>query len=306
MQLLTRLALIVVMFVNSYCYSMKQPDVERSLGFIENSIIGAAAGACEVTINQAVNSVKNELPASTKAGKNIAEAAQHRTLSKRVFRFEPYHGYEVNLISMVPATAIQVAVHGIISNHLARKGELSDKEKTGAAFLAGCSSAIASSPADMLALHQDQFTHDTALNTLKAALGTDKISLKALSKLYRGLIPTALRDGGFTIEYLALCNILKKRLHVQTGSNLADALITGLPAGLLAGVITHPCDRVSTLLKKDLSKKTYKNSFQTLVQIIKEEGFKGLFKDFTPRAARILLAIPILNYAQQLLEDKMK
>jgi hypothetical protein len=316
MKLVMSSTIALSLLIVTPCYSMdrgqilscveyqntKQPTEQHS--FIDNSLIGALSGVCEVTINQPAIAIKNELQTRIKAPKTehaatFAKKNVGATLSKL------YKGYGVNVASMAPITAIQVGVYGVLTDYFARKGNLSDREKTAAAFLAGTASALASSPADMLVIQQGQVTKDTFLNTLKAIIGNEKANpFAVLSKLYRGVLPTAIRDGGFTVGYLALGDIIKKSFAIDTGNKLTDTALSGIPAGLIAGVITHPFDRISTSLKKDLAKESYRNSFQTALKIAQEEGIAGLFKGLIPRATRIAIAIPVLSYVKELLEKR--
>lgn len=289
----------IALLLCSYSYPMEKPQEKRSLTFLENSLIGASAGACEVTIvGQMLQAIKNRLQAGTHTSASDVTNKTVMSLLKQL-----YKGYGVNVASMAPITAIQVGTNGLLSPYL----NGSDTQKTGAAFIAGATSALASSPADMLVIQQGHVVKDTLSRTLKEIFDIhNPLSYSNLKKLFRGLTPTAIRDGGFTIGYITLGDILKRYLGIDTGSHLGDAITTGIPAGLVAGTLTHPFDTISTALKRDLSKKLYKNSLDAAVNIAREKGTKELFKGLTPRTTRIAAAIPLLSYVKATLEEHLK
>ncbi len=278
----------------SYSYAMEKPQ-KRSLTMLENSLIGATAGACEVTlVGQMLQAIKNRLQTGT-----ASDTANRTALS---LLKQLYKGYGVNVASMAPITALQVGINGLLSPYL----NGSDAQKTAAAFIAGGTSALASSPADMLVIQQGQVIKDTLSRTIQEIFDMhNPVSYSNLKKLYRGLIPTAIRDGGFTVGYITLGDMLKKRLGITTGSRIGDTIATGVPAGLIAGILTHPCDSISTALKRDLSKKLYKGSLDAALKIAREKGIQELYKGLTPRTIRIAAAIPLLSYVKETLEEKL-
>ena len=244
---------------------------------------GSVIGVAEVTVNQGLSFIKNRL----QQGKPL----NHTRLSV------VYRGYGVNAGSMAPITAVQTGTNAAATQVLkAYTGkELSDLQKMYVAFGAGAISGLVSCPAEMVMLHQQNSGHSLQQTTRNlAAFGW--------SSLYRGLPHTMIRDGGFTVGYLALGQLICKRLGLDERNKLQNALVGGVPAGLFAAASTHPFDTVKTKLQEDNKKAIYKNSYDVLKALMKEGGYKALFKGLTPRATRVASAITIMSYLNERLK----
>ena len=65
--------------------------------------------------------------------------------------------------------------------------------------------------------------------------------------------------------------------------NSTIVLICGLVSGILASLLTHPADVVKTAIQA--STEPY-NNITIVKNIFKENGLKGFFRGFVPRALR--------------------
>ena len=250
---------------------------KRQITPIENAAIGIAAAGSEIAIDQPLVYFKNMLQSGQKINWTKIPVW--------------YRGAGVNLASLGPTTAIQVAVNGILNN---REGQNSPLRQMMNAWCAGAISAIASSPSETVILQQ-QITEKNAIQTIKHLF---KNSGK--SWITRGMLPTSIRDGGFACGFLALGPATKEYLKKYSDNPILG--MCGLvSAGLFAAAGTHMFDFVKTIMQKDLS--SNKGMTEIIRYIIANEGYNGLFKGFVPRSMRVAMAIPIMSMVTEYLQD---
>jgi hypothetical protein len=241
----------------------------------KNITIGSLTGIAEVTVNQPLVYVKNALQQGNRL------VPQHC-----------YRGYSVNAASSAPITAVQVAANGILQKVFARdKQQLSDAQKTAASFGAGALSALISSPCELLMMHQ-QTTGKSIEHTVRQLLES-----RGITGFTRGLVPTALRDGGFTIGYLSLAKKIQQQLLTRMDSKTCAALAAGVVSGLLAGVVTHPCDTVKTHMQSNNT-----TVLQAMQELYKSSGLKSFYRGISPRTIRIALAVTLMSTLSQKLD----
>lgn len=272
--------------------------------FMHNLIRGACAGALEVVVNNPLIVLKNQLilaakdkgsQATVAAIIGMAEAARPGVFMHRFGQSvqKYYKGCGTGIASMAPITAFQNGVALFLTEHLGSNPTI--EQKTLAAFIAGFSSALLSSPADLLVLQRgiSEFKHERLLQTWNRVLGVG--GLRGMARLYRGFTGTALRDGVFTAGYKTGGALLQPYNPIHTGNQWWDTVLCNALAGVIAAAISQPVDVITARMKSDLSKNTYKNTLQTAQLLMEKEGPSALFKGLVPRGSRIFLAIPLLS-----------
>ncbi len=251
--------------------SAQAENESKSLGsFVaKNALLGAIAGGLEVTVNQPLVTIKNSL-------QQRLPIAFDRTL---------YKGYMVNAGSMGPITAAQVTVYALIKKQFESHGRaLSDAQNLGAGFAAGAVSGLVSGPAELIMLKQKN-----SGKTLQQAF-TDVMRQKGVAGLWRGFVPAAMRDGGFTMGYLALGDVFKNPIKKIVHDERLASLTAGICAGLVVAPPTHPFDTIKTIMQaEDITLK------QAMYKKYRSHGVQGFFDGLSPRAFRILLAIPLMS-----------
>ena len=116
---------------------------------------------------------------------------------------------------------------------------------------------------------------------------------RGFATFYRGISATCVRDGAITIAFKGGGEALRNAMPMTSGNKTFDKTLSDMTAAILATVLSQPADVVSGRMKGDLEKKIYKNCIQTALSILKNEGFKALFKGLIPRGTRALLAVPL-------------
>ncbi|KAJ2697146.1 hypothetical protein FB645_005998 [Coemansia sp. IMI 203386] len=150
------------------------------------------------------------------------------------------------------------------------------------------------------------FTHP--LDLLKVRLQTVKGANKSASHVirniyvheglvgfYNGISAAVLRQMTYSMARFTTYDIMKKQLANEDGSlPFYRTAVAGVVAGAVGGVCGTPADIVLVRLQNDGSlpkeqRRNYKNAFDGLFRIAKEDGVKGLFKGTVPNVSRAML-----------------
>lgn len=113
----------------------------------------------------------------------------------------------------------------------------------------------------------------------------DIVAEGRLHGLYRGLGATIARDAPFSGIYLAFYSHFKQRTFSGSDSVLSTT-VSGLAAGSLATLATHPADVIKTRvqIEKNVAQRGRIN--QIVPALYQEAGIAGFYSGFTPRLAR--------------------
>jgi len=113
--------------------------------------------------------------------------------------------------------------------------------------------------------------------------------------LYKGLVPTMMRQGCNQAVNFTTYNIMKRELlEIQNTTALSphQSLMLGGISGGVGPMVNNPLDVVKTRLQKQVikpgKKVKYTGIFQSIRLIAKEEGYLALWKGITPRLMRIM------------------
>ncbi|KAJ1962264.1 hypothetical protein GGI12_002751 [Dipsacomyces acuminosporus] len=112
---------------------------------------------------------------------------------------------------------------------------------------------------------------------------------------YNGISAAVLRQMTYSMARFATYETLKKQLSNQDGSlPFYRMAIAGIVAGAVGGICGTPADIVLVRLQNDGSlpvekRRNYKNAFDGLFRIAREDGLHGLFKGAAPNVSRAVL-----------------
>lgn len=216
-----------------------------------------------------------------------------------------YRGGLANAAGMAPITAIQQVVNlkGQTLLQQYQNAALSDTQKMTVALLAGATSALAATPSEAIPVYL-QKPECAGKSTLQAL---QELKLRA----WRGLVPTAGRDGLFTVGYAALAPVLQSRVHAElVGTRWENYTTTAefgatVGAGVLTAVATQPLAVLKTQLQADPFARSYRRTLDAANATYRQAGLPGYFKGLVPRGARVMCAIPVLNKASEFYREKL-
>ncbi|CAO1410571.1 unnamed protein product [Diamesa hyperborea] len=129
------------------------------------------------------------------------------------------------------------------------------------------------------------------------------INKHGLLGLYKGLLPTILRDAPFSSIYWTSYETFK-RINNITQPTFRDSFIGGAISGSLAAFCTTPFDVIKTHQQIEFGEKVmYSNNGngkrmsstkQTIINIFKNSGIKGYYAGLTPRLFKVTPACAIM------------
>lgn len=108
-----------------------------------------------------------------------------------------------------------------------------------------------------------------------------------LMGIYKGLIPTMLRQGGTQATRYSVYNWAKVFLGDYFGY-IPSIIMAGMLAGACGIYVTNPIDVIKTNMQGE-SSHNFVGVYDCYTQIVEKEGYRGFYKGTTPRLFRILL-----------------
>ena len=232
----------------------------------------------------------------------------------------------ISKLGIIPKMAIRFVSFEQYKDLIRRCVPLGDKSTN---FLAGLSSGLTEAvlivtPAEVCKIRMQSQRHSlldpVEANTIKygnfVQTATTIVREEGYSALYKGLVPTMLRQGcnqavNFTAYNAMKTHWLEREKHQgiqnqkfrgrddeipETTPQLPGTismLIGGL-SGAMGPMVNNPLDVVKTRLQKQRTKMNDRNApkysgmIQTCLKIAKEEGAGALWKGITPRLMRIV------------------
>ncbi|KXS18187.1 2-oxoglutarate/malate translocator [Gonapodya prolifera JEL478] len=147
-------------------------------------------------------------------------------------------------------------------------------------------------------------------NTNPIALFRQIVAKEGFFSLYRGLSAGLLRQATYTTARLGLFNSFKDIMVAQNKGgkpSFAQSAVAGLAAGGLGALIGNPADLSLIRMQADgtlpvAERRGYKNVFDALVRIAREEGVLALWKGSAPTVVRAMA----LNFGQLTFYDQSK
>jgi hypothetical protein len=259
----------------------KQEVKKSTLTIAQSLFMGSVAGMVEVLFNHPLWSIKTR-----------KQRGDYFTLNPSIL----YRGMLPNAASMVPITAIQVALNCYLQTSFFKNvQELSNLQRFTAAFFAGMGSSLVSCPTEMVMTYQGK-TGGSFYHCMKA-LTTDG----GVRRVYTGLPATAMRDGLFAAFFLAVKPILKPHFQPYFSKDYYASVSAGIAAGLGATLASQAFDTIKTV--QQASEPAQKMSFKKACKSLHTSH--GFFKGGLSRGARVILAVTEMGLVNEALEKKL-
>ncbi|KAF9317260.1 hypothetical protein BG003_001017 [Podila horticola] len=127
------------------------------------------------------------------------------------------------------------------------------------------------------------------------------VQQEGVLSLWRGLAPTLWRDVPFSAIYWMGYENIKKRLvswdsrHNEPSLNEFEvAFASGALSGMIAAVLTTPFDVAKTRRQVDLDQPVHTRMIDLMRAIVREEGYRGLWRGLTARVAKVAPSCAIM------------
>lgn len=285
-------------------------------------IAGGAAGVVESSTLFPLDTIKTRMQLRAKGGSTYGPFMTAKRIVKNEGFFALYKGLTAVMAGIAPKMAVR------FSSFDAYKGLFNCKDgknKTGVFFaglLSGVTEAVVVvTPAEVCKIRmQAQYhsmldPHQMANRKYKNVLQTAALIVKeeGLSALYKGILPTTLRQGCNQAVNFSFYQIFKAQWESsRDGKELSTwmhMLIGGVSGGM-GPIANNPLDVIKTRLQKQVVIAGEVPKYTGLVQgigvITKEEGVAALWKGLTPRLLRIMPGQAITFATYEFVAKKLK
>ncbi|CCF59126.1 hypothetical protein KAFR_0G00930 [Kazachstania africana CBS 2517] len=289
---------------------------DRSSNPIVNLLAGGSAGLMEALVCHPLDTIKVRMQIYRKstvemnAAENLAiKPPGFIRTGTSIYSQEGflalYKGLGAVVIGIIPKMAIRFSSYEWYRSLLASPstGTVSTGNTFIAGLLAGVTEAVmVVNPMEVVKIRlQSQHLTTTTTKSITAKYKNAIHAAYTIVKeegpraLYRGVSLTAARQAtnqgaNFTV-YSKLKEYLQKNQNLTTLPSWQTSCI-GLISGAIGPFSNAPLDTIKTRLQKDKSIKSDKTSSWKRIgaigsQLIKEEGFRALYKGITPRVMRV-------------------
>jgi hypothetical protein len=122
-----------------------------------------------------------------------------------------------------------------------------------------------------------------------------------LGGIFRGFVPTATREGIWTVGYLSIPPMFRKYLIENHGSSFSEngaRLAASIGAALISSIISHPFDTVKTCMQGDLERKTYSTMMKSFGELHRQGGITAFYRGYGWRYGRQVSTGPSLSPLQ--------
>ena len=283
LNVLCRRALFFCIAGISCAQAMEGPDFSQP-SFIKNVFIGSAAGTVEVVVNQPTIFIKNSLQQNENPFKAIFQSPS-----------QLYRGLGVNLVCMIPTTAMQVSGSEKLKTVMPGEDVMTSLMRNG---IAGGLSAFTCNASELIIVNQQNWKAN-ALTTAQR-LYREGGPLVAT----RGLTAKAMREGIFCAGFLTAYPRVKKRFEEKTGSDILATFFAAASVAPVTAAVSHPFDTISTRMQADASKKSIRGFFDAARVVYHQGGSKAFFAGITPRTVRMMVAIPLMTAVKNWLSSE--
>lgn len=259
---------------------------QRTLNVIENALIGAISGTIPMITNQPLIYFKN-----THQRGNYINWSHPKVW---------YRGLGVNISAIGPTTALQIVTNEALESVIPGKDASTMLLR---AFIAGVASATLCAPLELVILEQQKKTGNVP-QTIRRL--TQEAGLKVVA---RGWSATALREGPWSVAYLAGFPIIQEMIKNQIDDPTAAMVGSYVGAGAITGgavaIVTHPIDTIKTCIQNDYQGTVIRNMRDAGRSIYKTKGLYGFFSGGVPRTVHCALTVAMISTLNMYLSQKM-
>lgn len=248
---------------------------EKKLSTIENYAIGALTGLAEVLVTNPFFVIKTKMQ------------------QKKSWLLPPtayYNGTTANALGCMPITAIQVGAKKEIESRVFNN-QPTYIQQIGASFTAGVLSSCISCPVEMIMILQNEHPKTSLPKLLNWQFKT-----KGLSGFFVGQLATSLREGGFSVCFLAAPPIIKSKLKSYGLDDVSSNILSGASSGVIATIMTQPVDSIKT--KQQSTTDSTLGFFKTA----RNMTISTLFKGSIARGSSLVLSITLMDWVKGQLE----
>eukprot|EP00924_Labyrinthula_sp_SR-Ha-C_P013189 maker-scaffold_12-snap-gene-12.1-mRNA-1 protein AED:0.02 eAED:0.02 QI:83/1/1/1/0.5/0.33/3/79/294 len=275
-------------------------DVDRTAKRIKQLICGAGSGVITKTATAPLERVKILLqvqsmhtPHHERKYRGIINTMFMVTKEEGILSL--YKGNGANVLRVIPVYALKFTFNDFFKDLVAGKDSSSKKlpfsKLIASGTLAGVFQTMVTYPLETI---RTRLTLGKGLNIEYRGITdvfTKTLKQEGITGLYKGLGPTLLTGSPYVGLQMSFYEILTRQERYGLPEQVFK-LIAGAVAGVAAQTITYPGDTIRRRMQTNGmqgKERVYKNSFDCLFQILRQEGAKCLFSGLT---ANVIRSIP--------------
>ena len=259
-------------------------EERRSESVARQLVVGGLAGSFECVVTQ-----------PTMVWKTMAQTGTRMSWQPSVL----YRGTAINASSIGFISAVQYAADGSLCRmHEAMTGQHapSTRGRLGISALAGALSAGLVTPIERIMILQ----HKTGRPLGWVVSG---LWQKGAAAMFRGIMPTTLREAGWVLGFLGVTPVVKRFLREDSKtfrrSEVLSSVVSAMVGGVAAAVITQPADVVKTVMQAGDKAGTA----SVVAKIYRKGGLGTFWRGLVPRTLRLTVAVLILGETQEVLSS---
>lgn len=255
------------------------------------ALVGGIAGALEITAAYPVEFTKVIMQLYSKYNNMGALNVMKYTLKKDGF-FGLYKGYNLLLTAAIPKAYVRFGIFEYLKQNVFTSGSLM------ATTISGCIAGAA----EGLLVHvpvenfKVKMIHDRFKNPPQYKNmfhGIYKVSSELGYKgISAGAAITMCKEGSNHAIRFPLFFGLQKAFDPYFNNKIVKDLVTGSMTGIICVALNQPLDVIKTNLQ-GLNAHKYNGTIDCAKQIVRKEGFFGLYKGVKPRMARVAIEVSV-------------
>ncbi|CAO3640065.1 unnamed protein product [Cunninghamella echinulata] len=209
-----------------------------------------------------------------------------------------WKGLSPGLIMAIPSTSIYYVGYDYIRDHTKSRFKGTAMDTYAPLWIGGLARTITAAVISPMELFRTRLQSAEGAGGFNDAWASVKsmVHREGLISLWRGLIPTMLRDVPFSAIYWMMYEELKHK-YVNEGKQsrfeqFQFSFFAGATSGTVAAVVTTPFDVVKT--RRQVSSNKEPHILRLMNNIMVNEGFSGFFKGVVPRVVKVSVASGIM------------
>lgn len=276
---------------------------------IQNFVLGCLAGSTGALAVYPIDLIKTRIQ-NQRSGENLYKNSLD--CFKKVVRNEGplglYRGIGPQLLGVAPENAMKLTINDLVRSTLKQAdGSISISAELIAGASAGISQVIFTNPVEIVKIRlqvQCEGLVKQSAYSIVHELG--------VFGMYKGVMACLLRDIPFSMIYFPAYSHMKKDVFYEgcNGKRLSpyELLVAGGAAGGLSAFVVTPFDVIKTRIQVRVKKGQigYNGLFDAAVKILRDEGFKALFKGATLRVFRSSPQFGVTLFTYELLQNSFK
>ncbi len=124
-----------------------------------------------------------------------------------------------------------------------------------------------------------------------------QVKQHGISGVFAGQFATALREGCFSVFFLAVTPIFKSYLKPYCSNDTFSSLAAGVSSGIMATVVSQPLDTIKTIQQSSASQSM--GFFKTA----KSVGLAHLFNGMLSRSSSVIVSLTLMSWMREQLEN---